>query len=41
MHLDTFTFQAIDFFPRFGYETYAVLDDSPDGIKRYYLNKKL
>lgn len=41
MHLDTFTFQAIDFYPKFGYEVYAVLDDFPDGIKRYYLKKKL
>lgn len=41
MHLDTFSFQAIDFYIKCGYSIFAVLEDYPDNIKRYYLKKYL
>lgn len=40
-HLDTFDFQAKDFYLKHGYEIFGVLDDCPAGHKRYYLKKKL
>jgi len=40
-HLDTFDFQAKDFYIKHGYEVFGVLDDCPPGHKRYYLKKKL
>lgn len=41
IHLDTFSFQAIDFYKKCGYTAFAVIDDYPDNIKRYYLKKYL
>lgn len=41
IHLDTFSFQAIDFYKKCGYSIFGVLDDYPDDIKRYYLKKYL
>ncbi len=40
-HLDTFDFQALDFYLKHGYEIFGVLDDCPKGHKRYYLKKSL
>ena len=40
-HLDSFDFQAKDFYLKHGYEVFGVLDDCPAGHKRYYLKKKL
>lgn len=40
-HLDTFDFQAKGFYEKQGYEVFGVLDDCPEGHKRYYLKKKL
>ncbi|WP_423751894.1 GNAT family N-acetyltransferase [Holospora curviuscula] len=40
-HLDSFDFQAKDFYLKHGYEVFGVLDDCPPGHKRYYLKKKL
>lgn len=40
-HLDTFDFQAKDFYLKHGYEIFGILDDSPKDHKRYYLKKKL
>jgi GNAT superfamily N-acetyltransferase len=41
VHLDTFSFQAPDFYKKNGYEIYGVLDSYSDGIKRFYLKKEL
>ena len=41
VHLDTFDFQAKDFYIKHGYEIYGVLDDCPLEHKRYYLKKYL
>jgi GNAT superfamily N-acetyltransferase len=42
IHLDTFDFQAKDFYLMHGYEIFAVLDGSPQvGHKRYYMKKLL
>ena len=40
-HLDTFDFQAKDFYLKHGYHIFGVLEDCPKGHKRYYLTKKL
>ena len=39
--LDTFDFQAKDFYLKNGYTIFGVLDDFPAGHKRYYLQKRL
>ena len=41
IHLDTFSFQARDFYLKQGYEIFGTLDDCPKGHKRYYLKKAL
>jgi GNAT superfamily N-acetyltransferase len=41
VNLDTFDFQAKDFYIKRGYEVYAVLDDCPVNHKRYYMRKLL
>lgn len=41
VHLDTFDFQAKDFYVKNGYEIFGILDDCPKGHKRYYLKKLL
>lgn len=38
--LDTFSFQGPEFYPRFGYEVFGVLDYPPDH-RRYFLKKRL
>lgn len=40
-HLDTFDFQAKDFYLKHGYEVFGVLDDCPEGHKRYFMKKNL
>jgi GNAT superfamily N-acetyltransferase len=40
-HLDTLSFQALDFYLKLGYAVYGVLDDLPQGYKRYFLQKQL
>lgn len=41
VHLDTFDFQAKDFYIKYGYEIFGVLEDCPENHCRYYLKKKL
>jgi GNAT superfamily N-acetyltransferase len=41
VHLDTFDFQAKDFYLKHGYEIFGILDDCPKEHKRYYLKKSL
>ena len=40
-HLDTFDFQAKEFYEKHGYEVFGTLDDCPEGHKRYYMRKLL
>ncbi len=40
-HLDTFDFQAKDFYLKQGYEVFGALDDCPKGHQRFYLKKSL
>ncbi|WP_040213949.1 GNAT family N-acetyltransferase [Clostridium polynesiense] len=39
IHLDTFDFQAKDFYIKQGYEIFGVLEDCPKEHKRYFLKK--
>lgn len=41
VHLDTFDFQAKDFYLKHGYEVFGVLDDCPMEHKRYYMKKNI
>lgn len=41
IHLDTFDFQAKDFYIKHGYEVFGVLDGCPEGHKRYFLKKNI
>lgn len=41
IHLDTFDFQAKDFYLKHGYEIFGILEDCPKEHKRYYLKKIL
>ncbi len=39
--LDTFSFQAPDFYQRYGYQIFGELKDFPPGHQRYFLTKQL
>jgi ribosomal protein S18 acetylase RimI-like enzyme len=41
IHLDTFDFQARDFYEKNGFKIFGAIEDYPIGHKRYYLVKKL
>ncbi|WP_026888842.1 GNAT family N-acetyltransferase [Clostridium beijerinckii] len=41
IHLDTFDFQAKDFYIKQGYEVFGILDNCPEGHKRYYMKKNI
>jgi len=41
IHLDTFDFQAKDFYVKYGYEVFGTLDDCPQEHKRYFLKKNI
>jgi GNAT superfamily N-acetyltransferase len=41
VHLDTFDFQAPDFYRSLGYREFAVLDDYPIGHRRFFLAKQI
>jgi len=40
-YLDTFSFQAPDFYKQHGYEVFGELSDFPPGYQRYFLTKQL
>ncbi len=40
-YLDTFSFQAPEFYKRHGYHVFGVLENFPPGHKRFYLTKSL
>lgn len=40
-YLDTFSFQAPDFYKKHGYQVFGALEDFPTGHQRYYLVKQL
>lgn len=41
IHLDTFSFQAPDFYKKCGFKVFGVLEGYPEGISRYYLKKDI
>jgi GNAT superfamily N-acetyltransferase len=41
VHLDTFSFQALGFYEKYGYEVFGELQDFPAGYQRYYMRKDL
>jgi GNAT superfamily N-acetyltransferase len=41
VHLDTFSFQAPEFYKKHGYRVFGELTDFPAGHQRYYLTKDL
>jgi GNAT superfamily N-acetyltransferase len=40
-YLDTFSFQAPDFYKKHGYQVFGVLEDFPVGKTRFFLKKEL
>jgi GNAT superfamily N-acetyltransferase len=41
IHLDTFDFQAKDFYIKQGYEIFGILDECPQRHKRYFMKKSI
>ncbi|AHC19062.1 MULTISPECIES: GNAT family N-acetyltransferase [Paenibacillus] len=41
IQLNTFTFQAPEFYEKHGYEVVGVIDDAPRGFKHYYYKKSI
>ncbi len=41
VYLDTFTFQAPEFYRKFDYEIFGELPDFPPGHQRYFMSKRL
>lgn len=41
IHLDTFDWQAKEFYLKHGYEVFGILDDCPPRHKRFYMKKVL
>jgi GNAT superfamily N-acetyltransferase len=41
IHLDTFDFQAKEFYLKMGYQVFGELNDCPPGHSRFYLCKKI
>ena len=41
MKLDTFSFQAADFYQKLGFQVLGVLENFPEGFDHYYLYKRI
>jgi ribosomal protein S18 acetylase RimI-like enzyme len=41
LHLDTFSFQALDFYLGLGFEVFGEIEDHPEGGRRYFLSKRI
>lgn len=41
VHLDTFDFQAKDFYMKQGYAVFGILDECPTAHKRYFMKKNI
>ena len=41
VYLDTFSFQAPDFYKKYGYHIFGELNDFPKGFQRYFFTKEL
>ncbi|AVR00225.1 GNAT family N-acetyltransferase [Oceanobacillus iheyensis] len=41
IYLDTFSFQAPEFYKKNGYEIFGMLENHPKGFNQYFLHKKL
>jgi len=41
LHLDTFSFQALDTYLGLGFEVFGEIKDHPEGGRRYCLSKRL
>lgn len=41
IYLDTFSFQAPAFYEKHGYEVFGTLDNFSEGVKQYFLQKRL
>ena len=41
VYLDTFSFQALGFYQKYGYQVFGKLNDFPAGHQRYFLTKQL
>lgn len=41
IHLDTFSFQAPDFYRKLGFEEFGVIENYPDAASRHFLLKRL
>ncbi len=39
-YVDTYDFQALDFYRKLGYEAFGILEDFPASHKRYFLQKR-
>lgn len=39
--LNTFSFQASEFYKKYGYKIIAVIENAPNKFKHYYLKKEL
>ncbi|MMZ59580.1 Acetyltransferase (GNAT) family protein [compost metagenome] len=41
IHLDTWNFQAPEFYKKHGFEIFGELEGFPEGFKRYFLRKQI
>ncbi len=41
VHVDTFEFQALEFYQKLGYSIFGEIEDHPPGHRRFYLKKRV